>query len=209
LTRVPDLLRKHGGKPGAELNVIIAAAKKRDIEAVKQHLADGADVNEKAGDGTTPLHTAAVYGHNEVAELLIANGAEVNAKNVAAETPLHHAARHGHKEIGELLTAGGADVNAKKDYGDTSLDWAIMRNHTEIANLLHKHGGKHSTINTAAGGDTDAVKEFLAAGADVNAKDKFGQTPLDRAVFFKKKETADLLRKHGAKTGEELKAEGK
>ena len=76
---IADLLRKHGGKTGEELNVIIAAAKKGDIEAVKQHLAAGADVNEKAGDGTTPLHNAAAYGHNEVAELLIANGAEVNA----------------------------------------------------------------------------------------------------------------------------------
>ena len=31
---------------------------------------------------------------------------------------------------------------------------------------------------------------------------------MDRAVSEGKKETADLLRKHGGKTGEELKAEG-
>jgi len=37
-------------------------------------------------------------------------------------------------------------------------------------------------------------------------KDKDGTTPLDMADD---KETADLLRKHGGKTGEELKAEGK
>ena len=43
-----DLLRKHGGKTGEELNVIIAAAKKGDIEAVKQHLAAGADVNAES-----------------------------------------------------------------------------------------------------------------------------------------------------------------
>jgi hypothetical protein len=41
----------------------------------------------------------------------------------------------------------------------------------------------------------------------VNAKDDKGRTPLDRAVGNTK--TADLLRKHGGKTGEELKAEGK
>jgi ankyrin repeat protein len=43
----------------------------------------------------------------------------------------------------------------------------------------------------------------------VNAKRKDGTTPLDVAVGWKHKETADLLRKHGGKTGEELKAEGK
>jgi len=38
-------------------------------------------------------------------------------------------------------------------------------------------------------------------GADVNAKDKKDLTPLDGAK--NKPETADLLRKHGGKTGEE------
>jgi ankyrin repeat protein len=43
----------------------------------------------------------------------------------------------------------------------------------------------------------------------VNAEDKYGYTPLDYAIKDKHTETADLLRKHGGKTGEELKAEGK
>jgi ankyrin repeat protein len=43
----------------------------------------------------------------------------------------------------------------------------------------------------------------------VNAKDDDGKTPLDRAIKYNQSETADLLRKHGGKTGEELKAEGK
>ena len=52
---------------------------------------------------------------------------------------------------------------------------------------------------------------MIAIGADVNAKDTDfnGGTPLDYAVSRKYPETADLLRKHGGKTAEELKAEGK
>jgi hypothetical protein len=42
----------------------------------------------------------------------------------------------------------------------------------------------------------------------VNAKDDEGETPLDQAGTSWP-ESADLLRKHGGKTGEELKAEGK
>ncbi|MDP6915887.1 MAG: hypothetical protein QGF29_12380 [Verrucomicrobiota bacterium] len=49
----------------------------------------------------------------------------------------------------------------------------------------------------------------MSKGADVNAKDEYGDTPLDWAIQFREPETADLLRKHGGKTGEELKAEGK
>jgi len=61
----------------------------------------------------------------------------------------------------------------------------------------------------AAKGNIEVVKQHLAAGADVNAKgEEFGDTPLDWAIDFKRIKTADLLRKHGGKTGEELKAEG-
>ena len=56
-------------------------------------------------------------------------------------------------------------------------------------------------------GNLEAVKQHLAAGTDVNAKDDDGKTPLDSAIKYKQTETADLLRQHGGKTGEELKAE--
>ncbi len=59
----------------------------------------------------------------------------------------------------------------------------------------------------AYGGHKEIVELLITAGADVNAKDEDGDTPLDNAKY--KPETADLLRKHGGKTGAELKAEGK
>ena len=52
-------------------------ASRGNIEAVKQHLAAGTDVNAKADDEWTPLHEAAWHGHKEVIELLIAEGADV------------------------------------------------------------------------------------------------------------------------------------
>jgi ankyrin repeat protein len=58
-------------------------------------------------------------------------------------------------------------------------------------------------------GQNEIAELLIANGADVNAKDKEGKTPLDWAIFNKQTEIADLLRKHGGKTGEELKAEGK
>ena len=148
--------------------------------------------------GTTPLHLTADRGHTEVVELLISKGADVNAKMKDGWTPLHSAARYGRKghrhwEITELLIANGADVNAITNQGEhfhvkypwTPLHIAAINGHKEIAELL------------------------IAAGADVNAEDGDGYTPLDCAIKDKHTETADLLRKHGGKTGEELKAEGK
>ena len=63
-----------------------------------------------------------------------------------------------------------------------------------------------NTIHDAAAkGNIEAVKKHLSD----DAKDNDGKTPLDSAIANDRAETADLLRKHGGKTGEELKAEGK
>jgi PBP1b-binding outer membrane lipoprotein LpoB len=88
------------------------AARDGNIEAVKQHLDAGTDVNAKS-----------------LAALLGQDGA----------TPLHFAALNGRKVIVELLIVKGADVNAKDDNGRTPLDWASK---TDTADLLRKHGGK-------------------------------------------------------------------
>ena len=63
------------------------AVEQGNIEAVKQNLPDGVDVNAKQKDGLTPLHLAAFTGRMEVVELLIENGADVNAKDKDGKTP--------------------------------------------------------------------------------------------------------------------------
>ncbi len=119
------------------------AAYTGNIEAVKQHLTAGTDVNAKASRGWTPLHSVA---NKKIAELLITKGADVNAKDKIGGTPLHLAAHSGQEEIVELLIASGANMNAKIEVGkwkdQTSLSLAIQNNQTETADLLSKHGGK-------------------------------------------------------------------
>jgi hypothetical protein len=66
-----------------------------------------------------------------------------------------------------------------------------------------------SIWDAATSGNIEAVKQHIAAGTDVNARRVIGDTPLDGAIQRKRTETIDLLRKHGGKTGDELKVEGK
>ena len=155
LTTIAAVVLVGCGNPEAD-RALFKAATEGNIKGIKQLIADGADVNAKNRDGTTPLQTAAIRGHKEFLQLLIANGADVNAKNEDGMTPLHCAAigtslnylsrggRYGvdHKEIAELLISAGADVNAQDNDGETPLDWAIEFKETELADLLRKHGGK-------------------------------------------------------------------
>ena len=69
-----------------------------------------------------------------------------------------------------------------------------------------KQEANRALMTAARDGNIEAIKQQLAAGADVNAIDDEGLTPMDR---FADEETADLLYKHGAKRARDLKAEGK
>ena len=69
-----------------------------------------------------------------------------------------------------------------------------------------KQEANRALMAAARDGNIEALKQQLAAGADVNAIDDEGLTPMDR---FGDEETAALLYKHGAKRARDLKAEGK
>ena len=73
-----------------------------------------------------------------------------------------------------------------------------------------KWNGGLTYLHQAAVKRRNGVVELLIGkGLDVNAKDEDGDTPLDWANGNGNRRTADILRKHGGKTSEELKAEGK
>ena len=104
------------GEPSSEL--LQQSVTDGNVEAVKQHLADGADVNVKdEARGLTPLHFATQNGQKEIVELLIADGADVNAKMNNGMTPL-----------------------------DCSALIPPSSNKTEIVDLLSKHGGEASGV---------------------------------------------------------------
>ena len=152
-------------------------------------LRQGDDVNAKDESGWTPLIHASNRDHNKIFSLLIAEGADINAKADDGTTPLHNAAFTGRNKFIELLIAKDANINIKGKAGITPLHAA------------------------AFGGHKETVEMLIAKYAEVNAKatesNNSSITALDLAIKNKNSEIADLLRKHGGKTGEELKAEEK
>ena len=146
--------------------------------------------------------------------LLLTTIAAVLLVGTAFADPIHEAAANGDLAGVQAELDKGVDVNAKDENdeaGWTPLHRAAQKGHKEITELLIANGADVNAkeedgwtpLHDAA---TKEIAELLIDnGADVNAKDGTGSTALDTA----EEATANLLRKHGGKTGEELKAEGK
>ena len=153
------------------------AARRGDIERVRQLLRKGADVNTAQGDGMTALHWAAERGDEKLTEVLIYSGANVDAgTRIGRYTPLHLASRGGHLETAKaLLKAKANPVAATTNSGVTPLHLA------------------------AASGNPDVVTALLESGADVNAREaSWGQTPLIFAAAGGRVETINVLVEAGA-----------
>jgi ankyrin repeat protein len=196
------------GPPKAPEISIHEAAESGNIKAVKQHCDSGTDVNSKALDlredrrifnGNSPLFFAST---KEVAEMLIANGAKINI-TYNGFTPLHWAADRGHEEVAALFIEKGLNVNAKdENRGRTPLHFSAHEGHIEATDLLIR---KEANLNSL---DIDGLTPLDFTNQpnnDVPTRFELNPELLDQNRIV----TADLLRKHGGKTGEELKAGGK
>ena len=119
------------------------------------------------------------------------------------QNALRYAAHKGQNEVVKILIASGTDVNSST-YGLTPLMFAASNGHKEITKLLITKGADLNATTRYSGRTfDDGVETTWATGPQEKA------TVLDQASANQHTEIANLLRKHGGKTGEELKAAGK
>lgn len=100
---------------------IQAAILSDNLEVVEQHIKAGTDINKKdAMSGSTPLITAASFGKNKIAQLLINAGADLTRKNNDGSTALHAAAFFGRVEIVQMLMDAQVDKSLRNNFGATA-----------------------------------------------------------------------------------------
>lgn len=180
---------------GSEIN-LMHAVKQRDLDSVAIALDSGADPN---GNGGEAILFATAIGTTEIVALLIDRGANVNVKDEHGNTPLFFAAGKcgtGSLPMVRAMIARGADVNARCIGGMTPLQQACMSGRPEVVGFLLASGADVS-VTEKSEGDTAlhiaadrAGSEHTRAnlriidllfgyGADVNAPNTGGKTPLD------------------------------
>lgn len=200
----------------SNLLLIPIPAEKGYGRVVLTFLVSGAAIEAEDLAGNTALQLSAWEGHIAVVELLLHRAADINSKGSTDTTPLMLAARKGRTDVVRLLLAQGADIgatSANPDYGSTAVAQALDRHHTETAKVLLESGADANSTYSQGSQRTllhavvrqyswdsrkSEIELLLEKGADLEAKDDDGQTPLVVAVQKELVETVNFFIEEGA-----------
>lgn len=173
-----------GCAPSAATLAVTEACEADDVPALRQLVATGAHRkriqigDEPIGDSWMyPIHAAAQYGSAEALKVFLAAGCDPNQRDSDDKTPLMYLLEG---EAGDdatilqcigILRESGADVNCASKHGNTALHFAAMYHSRQI------------------------VARLFECGADVDAVDHVGKTPLDICKENPKCDFVELLQK--------------
>ena len=179
--------RLDGGK-----SALIRASDAGHVAAVELLLKAGADPNLMIS-AKTALHLAATNGHVPVIRVLVQAKADLNRRSSANDdTPLMAAVKAEKPDAVRALIDAGADTTVS-DHATTALEYAVWRANTAVVRDLVKDGrtpvnARHPTAQGSplhgalacsnADYNIELIQTLLAAGADLAATDKNGDTPI-------------------------------
>lgn len=202
--------------------LMVASSAHGNVATVRYLIDHGADVHAVDELLTDALIRAGFQSDPEVAKALLDKGADPHHADKAGYTALQGALSFSDSERVRLLLSAGSDPNASNIFGGqvkngplalvhlTPLMLAAPYGQLDTVSVLLKAGGrindldirKMSSLTLAVATDhanPETVRQLIAAGADVNAKDQNGESVLDWAGKFRNPEIMAALEKAGAK----------
>ncbi|KAL2193356.1 ankyrin repeat-containing domain protein, partial [Corynascus similis CBS 632.67] len=171
----------------------------------------GSSVNAKDAFGHTALWWAALKGDVNSASTLLLNGADHKIADNIRSTPMHAAVQSGNVEVVKLLLQYGADATAVDSWGSTTMMFAIWHNDFSLIDPLLTEGvdihardkclGQTALSFAAKNNQADSARFLLQLGAELDAKDDYGDSPLFLSVHGKCPDSTRVLVEAGANIG--------
>ncbi|PSN30806.1 hypothetical protein C0J52_26673 [Blattella germanica] len=166
-------------------------------------LGHGANPNAKNYFGDTPLHFAVQNCLFKVLDCLLELKCDIDSANTEDETPLLKAIIQGNEEIAIKLLKLGANPNINDKYGNTLMHYAAEDNLMKVVEFLLEL--KCNFDCTYIEGEIPLLKEIrreneviaiklLKLGANPNANDKYGNTPMHYAAEDNLMKVVEFLR---------------
>ena len=209
----PEAAKRFLKLRGYEFNdkSFFAAVASNDTAAVNGFLAAGTDPNVRSeNNNETALIYAASHGQPELVDVLLQNGADVNAKDLQGYTALLRALQKDQDLIVEKLTAQpNVDLNAQGNGKSATvlMHYVVRGDENKVRTLLQRgaepklsDADGDTALHLAAESHTaiNVARLLLEGGADPNAKNKVGGTPLMWAAVYGSDDMVHLLLDKGA-----------
>ena len=168
-----------------------------DIEALRKVISEGGDVNSKNEEGKSAFVAAFEKGLFKNAELLAENGANFENEEIVvgglSQPLLHHASVFGLRSIIEKLLERGTDINLYNHYLLTPLGLACITGlcSPEVVEYMIQKGADVNTngpegdsllLSLTKSRRSDIAALLVKNGADIDYKDRDGNTPFELAV---------------------------
>jgi len=173
------------------------AIENRDIVALERLLREGANAEAKGTNGVTPLMNAAESGQVPLISLLLENGSNPNAKDEQGETALTQAARRGYVNAVNLL-AQLSDTKGKNQ----ALFAAVEGGPVRIIGIADTPNPPPPFQPEPGGVEVSwsaTVEALLDGGAEIEARNEDGSSPLTWAAAYAQTDVFNLLIDKGAK----------
>ena len=120
----------------------------------------------------TLLMIACQHDHYIILEKLISVRADIHAQDEYGRTALHYAANNGSVKNCDILIKNGAFINQPA----SKICYRLLGPNTSISS-----GSKETALHEACNrGFLDVVKFLIAKGADINVKNKYDETPIEK-----------------------------
>ncbi|MGC5325199.1 ankyrin repeat domain-containing protein [Brevibacillus sp. SYSU BS000544] len=191
----------------------LEAAGKGDLEALKQCIEQGVDINARNKQKRTAILIAAMNEQYEAVEYLISAGADIDLQDQTCFNPFLWGCINGKLELVKIMIKANANVELLSRFGGVGLTPASEKGHVEVVrelltttdiNVNHTNFVGWTPLIEAIilndGGERQQtiIKLLIEHGANVHMTDEYGVTPLELARRKGYTEIEQILLQAGA-----------